>query len=87
MVFFGIINGNRVIRQFNWVQTNQQLIDAKLTSDEYTKLTLVTTMISVFSILIVLLIIAPIISKSEERRYLALTFFVLVPEEKRREFI
>lgn len=50
-------------------------------------MTLITTLISLFSLIVTLLVVAPIISKCEERQYLALTFFMEITDEKRVKFM
>ncbi|CDW88868.1 pas domain s-box family protein [Stylonychia lemnae] len=86
-IFFAVINGNSVIRQYNWVFLSNYISETKGNSDTRLQQSMILTIISVFTIFIVALVISPIISKTEERKYYALRFFLKIPRDKIQLYI
>lgn len=80
MIYFIEFNGITVVRQYNYAFMYQYVSDSQIVSQTYQSQALITTVVSILSIFIVMLVISPVISKTEEQRYLSLAFFLKTPQ-------
>eukprot|EP00347_Sterkiella_histriomuscorum_P001462 403371946 len=81
-LFFTVINANGVIREFNNVFVDNYIEETKVNSEQRLQQSVILTILSVITILIVSLVISPIISQTEERKYNALVFFLRIPQDQ-----
>eukprot|EP00347_Sterkiella_histriomuscorum_P008635 403344343 len=82
MLHFSVINSNGVIREYNWVFMNQYLLKTVSKANDRLEQALILTIISILTIVTVTIVVSPIISKTEERKFSALIFFIKLPLEK-----
>eukprot|EP00347_Sterkiella_histriomuscorum_P002941 403366205 len=81
-LYFIVFNGNSVVRQFNRLFADMYIKDSVSNSESSEEQALITTIISVLTIFLVTCVISPIISKTEERKYNALAFFLRISREE-----
>ena len=81
-IFFIIYNGNRVVRQYNKMFADMYIRDSIANSESSEQQTLITTIVSILTIFLVTCVISPIVSKTEERKFNALVFFLKIPKHE-----
>eukprot|EP00347_Sterkiella_histriomuscorum_P022071 403331786 len=86
-LFFAVINANGVIREHNWIFMDKYVSETKDNTELRLQQSVILTILSVITILIVSLVISPIISKTEERKYNALIFFLRIPKDQINVYI
>ena len=82
MLHFSVINSNGVIREYNWVFMNLYLLKTVNKANDRLEQAIILTIISILTIVTVTIVVSPILSKTEERKFSALTFFIKLPLEK-----
>lgn len=80
-------NGVREIRQFT-IQTSEYYArESEYHAEQNITSTKVTAIVSIICIVIIGLIIAPILTKAEIRKYKALLYFLKIPKERFQDLI
>ena len=81
-VYFVIENGYDALRNAIQDDCNYYVKESKDHAASSMTTIMITAIVSIIAIVIIGLIITPILSKSVERQYQALSFFVMIPKEK-----
>ncbi|CDW76681.1 pas domain s-box family protein [Stylonychia lemnae] len=86
-LYFIVENGNGIVRTYNRFFADLYITDSVKNSENNESNTMITTVISVITIFLVTCVISPIISKTEERKYNALVFFMRIPRNQVEQYI
>jgi len=86
-MFFIIENGNRELRKATIDATVFFAKESADHAEQNITSTKVTAIISIVVIVMIGLVIAPILTKAEIRKYKALLYFLKVPKDKYRDMI